>query len=314
MRVGWSPFESPGELGMHGEMTLEDTLSGWTGPSSPTEQDKQERTVRMVKAAVDNHPLFADCRISVYAKGSYASGTNVRVDSDVDIVVQCSEAYHWDAHPGASHTPVTPYSGIWTPDRLRSEVVKALQVQFPGQVDTSGTTAIGVHSSSARVEADVVPSFDYHYFFSDGSSRNGTLTVRTTGERVANYLQQHLDNGILKDGATYGNFKKNVRILKRLENQMVEANVHREVPSYFVECLAYNCPDDTFMRATWTDIVKTFCGYVWGNLDGPEPRDESSRWLEVNRCKYLFSDSQKWTRQDGRDFAFAIWSHLGLNN
>lgn len=33
-------------------------------------------------------------------------------------------------------------------------------------------------------------------------------------------------------------------MIKRVENAMVKASVHPEVPSYFVECLVYNCPND----------------------------------------------------------------------
>ena len=69
-------------------MSLEDRLSGWTGPSSDTEQEKQERTERMIREAVKEHPAFDDCKLTVYAKGSYANNTNVRTDSDVDIAVQ----------------------------------------------------------------------------------------------------------------------------------------------------------------------------------------------------------------------------------
>jgi len=54
-------------------MSLEDLLSGWTGPSSATEQDKQDRTERMVREAVRDHGPFADCSLEVYAKGSYAN-------------------------------------------------------------------------------------------------------------------------------------------------------------------------------------------------------------------------------------------------
>jgi tRNA nucleotidyltransferase (CCA-adding enzyme) len=73
-------------------LSLEDKLSGWTGPSSETEQDKQERTERMIRQAVDNHPAFKNCSPSVFAKGSYANNTNVKLDSGVDIAVQCHEA------------------------------------------------------------------------------------------------------------------------------------------------------------------------------------------------------------------------------
>jgi hypothetical protein len=293
---------------------LEDTLSSWTAPSSSTEQEKQERTVRMVRSAIETHSAFDDCRPSIYAKGSYPNNTNVRSDSDVDIVVQCSEAYLWDVHDGASHTPVALYPGIWTPDRLRSEVVAALGAKFPGQVDASGSTAVQVHSSSPRVEADVVPSFDYYYFLPDGSSREGTMTIRTSGERIVNYPVQHLENGRQKNQNTNSDFKKAVRILKRLENKMLEDGVHREVSSYFVECLVYNCPDAIFAQPTWTDVVKRICGHIWVNLDGSEPSNENLRWREVNGYKFLFHDAQKWTRQDGLDFVLSAWRYLGLSN
>jgi tRNA nucleotidyltransferase (CCA-adding enzyme) len=77
-------------------MSLEDKLAGWTGPSSDTEQDKQERTERMIREAVQAHPAFKGYAFNVYAKGSYANNTNVRADSDVDIAVQCQEVFYWE--------------------------------------------------------------------------------------------------------------------------------------------------------------------------------------------------------------------------
>ena len=40
-------------------MALEDMLSNWTKPSSESEQDKQERTERMIRQAVSAHEPFA---------------------------------------------------------------------------------------------------------------------------------------------------------------------------------------------------------------------------------------------------------------
>jgi tRNA nucleotidyltransferase (CCA-adding enzyme) len=76
-------------------MSLEDKLSGWIGPSSDTEKDKQDRTERMIREAIDSHEPFNDCSLKVFAKGSYANNTNVRTDSDVDIAVQCTDCQYW---------------------------------------------------------------------------------------------------------------------------------------------------------------------------------------------------------------------------
>ena len=294
-------------------MAIEDTLSGWTGPSSDTEQDKQDRTERMVREAIDNHPAFADCRIRVYTKGSYPNNTNVRSDSDVDVAVQCQEVRYYDEEEPGTRTGTTPYTGLWTPTKLRTEVVAALEAKFPNHVDTTGTTAIRVHSSSARVDADVVPGFNYSYYFKSGGSRDGCKTFRKDGiTNLVNYPDQHLANGRTKNNNTNTRFKKVVRILKRVENAMVTAEVHREVPSYFIECLVYNCPDGVLNGSTWTTIVKNVLGHIWEGLEGNEPDEAGSRWLEVNRCKYLFSGAQKWTRQDGRDFRTPRGTTWGL--
>lgn len=292
-------------------MALEDTLNGWTGPSSDTEQEKQDRTERMIREAVADHGPFDACHLSVYAKGSYANNTNVRADSDVDVAVECTDVEYWDeANPGA-HPPAARYEGTWTPDRLRAELCAAITAKFPGQVDTSGSTAIQVNSGSARVDADVVPCFSYAYYFPSSSPRRGTKIFTTTGDTIVNYPNQQLENGRAKNQRTGYSFKKSVRILKRVENAMVAARTHRELPSYFIECLVYNCPDPLFASATWTTIVRDILVHIWNALQGDEPAEEANRWLEVNECFFLFHPGQKWTRADGREFAKAAWNYLG---
>lgn len=293
-------------------MSLEERLGTWIGPSSPTEQDKQERTERMIQEAVEEHPAFDGCALSVYAKGSYANNTNVRADSDVDIAVECTEVEYWDEATSGARPPGTPYKGIWTPERLRSELEKALRSKFSGQVDSTGSIAIQVHSGTARVDADVVPCFSYRYYMTSGS-REGTRIFARTGPSIDNYPAQQLSNGRAKNLATNLCFKKVVRILKRVANAMEGAGKHRCVPSFFVECLAYNCPDGILCQPTWEKTIRSVLIHVWTELQGPEPADDEHRWVEVNECFYLFHPEQKWSRADGHEFAAAAWGYLGLS-
>lgn len=295
-------------------MTLEEKLSGWTGPSSDTEQDKQDRTERMIREAVKEHAAFDDCDLKVYAKGSYANNTNVRTDSDVDIAVQCGEAIYWDEEIKGAHPSSSSYTGIWTPSKLRSELKAALEAKFSDQVDSSGSTAFRINSSTARVEADVVPCFDYQYHFTSGTVREGTKVFKKDGTSLRNYPVQQLENGRAKNNRTKKYYKSAVRIMKRVENAMVVEDVHRVVPSFFVECLVYNCPDSVLLRSTWTDTIRDVIVHIWEGLEGSEPSDASKRWLEVNECKYLFTSDQAWTRTDGRDFAKAAWNYLGYKS
>ncbi len=290
-------------------MSLEDKLSGWTGPSSDTEQDEQDRTERMIRQAIDSHGPFNNCTLKVYAKGSYANNTNVRSDSDVDIAVECTEVLYWEESEKGNHTPGKPYEGIWTPAKLRAELLSAMEAKFPSQVDSTGSTAIQINSSSARVDADVVPCFSYRYYMED-ESRDGTKIFKTDGNNIVNYPAQQIENGIAKNKRTGYAYKKGARLLKRVENEMAEDGTFRELPSFFIECLVYNCPDTVFVHSTWTECLRAMLFHIWEKLQGDEP--DSGRWMEVNECFFLFHSKQKWTREDGREFAKAAWNYFGF--
>jgi predicted nucleotidyltransferase len=133
-------------------MISEITLSNWTLPSSDTEIEKQERAERMIRQAIDAHEAFQNCSLKVYTKGSYANNTNVRSDSDVDIAVECTEALYWDESEKGNHqTSGNLYQGIWTPAKLRAELILAMKKKFPDQVDISGVTAIQINANSAHI-------------------------------------------------------------------------------------------------------------------------------------------------------------------
>lgn len=266
----------------------------------------------MIREAIGAHAPFNGCGLSVYAKGSYANNTNVRADSDVDVAVEVTECQYWEEASAGAHPATGPYKGSWTPEKLRSELVAALKAKFPGQIDDSGSTAVKIHSGSARVDADVVPCFSFGYYFSPSSIRHGTKIFKRTGGSIVNYPAQQLENGRAKNKRTNYMYKRGVRLLKRVENAMAEAGSFRELPSYFVECLAYNCPDGAFLVSTWTGVLRAMLVHIWNGLQGEEPSQENVRWLEANGCFFLFHSEQKWSRADGREFAYAAWNYFGF--
>ncbi|MFT7561833.1 MAG: putative nucleotidyltransferase [Flavobacteriales bacterium] len=290
-------------------MSLENKLSGWTGPSSDTEKDKQDRTERMIRQAIDAHEPFINCSLKVYAKGSYANNTNVRSDSDVDIAVVCTDVLYSKESEQGLKPPGKPYEGVWTPAKLRAELISAMEEKFPDQVDSTGSTAIQINSNSARVDADVVPCFSFRYYMKS-ESRDGTKIFKNNGSSIVNYPAQQLENGIAKNNRTGYAYKKCARLLKRVENVMAGDDSFRELPSFFIECLAYNCPDTIFSYSTWTERLRAMLLHIWDQLQGDEP--ESGRWLEVNECFYLFHSNQEWSREDGREFAKAAWNYFGF--
>ncbi|QYF74428.1 nucleotidyltransferase [Cryobacterium sp. PAMC25264] len=292
-------------------MVTESQLSSWTGPSSATEQEKQESTENMIRGAINAHDAFDGFSFTVYTKGSYANNTNVRSDSDVDIVVECQEVEYWEEYDKSQggHPTGSPYTGIWTPEKLRQEVGAALDGKFPGIIEP-GSVAFRINSTTSRVDADVVPAFSYKMYFSGGSSRAGTKVFKTDGSSIVNYSKLQLENGRAKNVRTNHAFKKTVRILKRLENVMVDAGLTEEIPSYLMECLIYVCPDDYFLRPTWRSVLQGCLADIFNYTMKAEPVDQADRWFEVNGAKFLFHSSQKWTRAEVHAFASAAWDYM----
>lgn len=293
-------------------MVTEEELGGWTGPSSTSEQEKQDRTERMTREAIEGHAAFNNVSLSVYAKGSYANNTNVKTDSDVDVVVECREVEYWEEYDPAEggHPAGSPYEGPWTPEYLRAEVKTALEAKFPTGSVTFGTTAFEVEATTSRVNADVVPCFTYRMYFTDGSYREGTKLFKSTGGSIVNYPKLQLEKGRAKNTRTNGAYKKAVRILKRLENVLVDAGLSEEVPSYLMECLIYNCPDTYFARSTWRGAMQGCLADIFNYTNRSEPTEQADRWLEANGAKFLFHSEQKWTREQVHAFASAAWDYM----
>ena len=157
-----------------------------------------ERAERMVIAAIDAHPAFNGYRsnIKVYAKGSYANKTNVRADSDVDVVVENQHVMYYDYFPAeTAPTPdpsADPYTGPWNARQVarRGPARDGRTSSAAGDVDSNGEVAITIAEvSGSRPSADVVPSFDYRRY--DSPDRRvahvGSRVFKRTGGWIDNY-------------------------------------------------------------------------------------------------------------------------------
>ena len=298
-------------------------LDRWMSRHSDAEELRMDRAERMVTAAIDAHPAFDDYRhvIKVYAKGSYANQTNVRLDSDVDVVVENTDLFYYRYNPpSAAPAPdpnSTPYSGRWDdPVEWRAEVTSALCNRFgASEVDTSGKVALTISEvPGSRPSTDVVPSFEYRRF--DASDRSvvyqGTRVFDTEGKSIDNYPAQQKVNGTAKDGHTSGRYKKYVRALKSAENYLVEQGTIEDLPSYFMECLVYNVPNlDIQTGGSLDDGFRATLAYLIVNLS--EDTFDDSKWYEPNGLKYLFRGTKKWTADDGLLLAVRTWMHLGYH-
>lgn len=298
-------------------------LDRWILTSSPTEDDRMERAERMVVNAIEAHEPFNGYRhaFRIYPKGSYANKTNVRLDSDVDIVVESHDSYYDEFFSAEVEQAAVldpnwkAYDGPWVPSAWRKEIETALKNYFgTGDVDASGEVAITItEKAGSRPSADVVPSYKYlRYDSSDRRiSNQGNRAFKKSSGSIVNWPEQQLQNGNAKDGPgrTSGRYKEFARALKNGENALVKAELMEAKPSYFMECLAYNVPDNDLKQgATTSDWFRWALAWLHNNLRSSAYVREN--WEEPNGLKYLFHSNQKWTVEDGREFVGKLWDYL----
>lgn len=288
-------------------------LSRWASPSSPTEKDQQDRAERMVQDAIESWSAFDGVSYTIYTKGSYPNNTNVRADSDVDVVVECHEVFHYDYESGVIADPAvgSPYERIWIPARWRSEVGKAMVHAFGSDsVDASGKIAVNISAvTGSRPSADVVPSFHYLRFLdaTRRTSHEGSCVFDTTGKKIVNWPAQQLENGRAKNTATGGRYKRFVRALKSAENRLAELGQISDLPSYFMECLVWNVPNDVLTTGTSLSTgFEATLARLWTGLDG----GAAEQWVEPNQLKWLFPTGVKWSIEDGKGLVLATWGYL----
>lgn len=298
-------------------MNWEDQLRGWTGPASDNEDQKRERTERRLREALAAHPRLSQQPIKVYAKGSYANNTNVRLDSDVDIAIEYTGGIYpsYQQPALAESVGLGDYTGPYSDfDAFKSEVHQALRSAFGEAAVERRNKCIFVEGGSSTLDADVVPCWTQRHYYSDTSWVDGiAFFADKGGGRIDNYPRQHHDNGVAKNNRTSRRYKRIVRALKRLENDMVDKGVIDEVPSYLIECLVYACPDQAFGHQRYLNNVREVLLDTHRATQGPEPSEERARLTEVNQIKFLFTPQQKWSRRQANNFAATAWSYLGLS-
>ena len=143
---------------------------------------------------------------------------------------------------------------------FKNDLEAALQSYFGKNSVTRSKKAFDVHANTYRVDADVVPCFEHRRFMGTPQSNwtvYGTELLPDNGGVIINWPRQNYRNGVEKNDATGRRFKAVIRILKRLRNEMAENGhtVADPIPSYLLECLVWNVPNEGFGHAEyWADV------------------------------------------------------------
>ena len=294
----------------------EETLVSWSKGPGQTEADQCSNAETAVRKAIKASEQLAALDISVFAQGSYRARTNVRQNSDVDICVRYNSTF-FDHYPdGMSRETVGNVPGTMAFSDFKRMVQRALDGYFGESGVTRGNKAFDVHANTYRIDADVVPTFEYRRYTgernADGSHHYlfGVAFDPDSGNRIINWPEQTYSNGVERNTATGRRYKRSIRVLKRLRDRMRDDGIAiaKKTPSFLIECLVWNADVSAFSRDTYTAIVRHLLGNLWNRTRND---DDCSEWGEINELKYLFRFAQPWTRQEANEFLQAAWNYIG---
>lgn len=252
-------------------MIPEDQLATWSNQGGTANSIAAHTCIRNALEANDsglNRPDF-----EIYLQGSYKNSTNIRADSDVDLVVQYNKYFNRDL-ARLSPVEVNRYEAShhtvdYGPVNWRNDVERALRKKFPGRVELGGGKAFKVVTGPGNMTADVLAAFlykQYTYYNSltDEGFDPGIKFADSSGNITLNYPKLHIANGEDKNSQnrTGGRYKPSVRMFKNARNYASDRGLlpNGIAPSYFVECLLFNVLDAHYrgagLRETYFNVVK----------------------------------------------------------
>lgn len=289
----------------------EEKFKQWAKAPSQTEQDKANNAEVAVRKSIDISSVLKQKSIRVFPQGSYRNKTNISSESDVDICVLCSDTFYFDLPEGSSRTGFGITPAEYEYSIYKDDVESALVSHFGREAVTRGRKAFDIHENSNRIDADVIPCFEYRRYNNDGTFTEGTAFIPDNGGRVINWPEQNYENGKKKNDDTKRGFKAGVRILKNLKHEMEEEghNEAKAIPSFLCECLAWNVPDEGFLHGDYTADVRYMLMHLFNNTIKFE---DCKEWGEINELKYLFRTSQAWTLKETHDFISSAWDYIGF--
>jgi len=241
----------------------EKQLETWSHQGSVTQSSSTYNTVRDILN--DDRAPYSPNRCDIFLQGSYGNSTNIYADSDVDIVL-CSNQVFYSETGNLSATEKTAYDRWWTPggypfSEFRKDVISYLTTRF-GEAVEPGTKAIKIHGNGARRDCDVLCCMQNRDYFSfsetDLSSyHSGICFWDSNQNKIVNYPKQHLQNCTTKHQSTSSKFKPTVRIIKNMRNRIIELGLINNglAPSYYLEGMMYNVPNDQFVDSKVDTIV-----------------------------------------------------------
>lgn len=291
----------------------ETDLEKYASPIGKTEEEKCKNAIRMVRDALkyigytdDDKEIrtltegtfaFAlDMRsgsknIVLLTQGSYANKTNIPKQSDVDVAVILESTFTTKYRAGVTREAYGFTAGTFSAKELKDEVEEAL-IKYYHQGVERHDKSIKVYGNTYRVDADVVPAYRYRdysqdYLFDENNYEKAIEIRPDSGGSIINYPEQHIALGRAKNKATGYKYKKVVRIVKNIKEDMKNSGIYvsDKISSFGIESLLWNVDVSVYNKYSSLKFIleEVITVLIKDRYRLPE-------YVEANGIKPLFPD------------------------
>ena len=286
----------------------ESQLQTWSHQGSITQSSNTYNSIKNVLEA--STTPYGDRNFECVLQGSYGNDTNIFAESDVDIVIKLDDCFHSDLE-SLNEDEKSNYKRAYSDatychSDFKCDVLKVLTDQYGGDVK-DGKKAISIAARGNRRKADVIvaTAFRRYHSFKSSSLENhtdGICFFTSAGIRVDNYPKQHHENLTTKHQNANEWLKPMIRVLKNMRSHLVANGVLEagDAPSYYIEGLLYNVPEDKF-GSSYGDCFVNAINWIQTEAD-------KTKLVCANELYYLLRDDSFtcWPAANGEDFINAV--------
>ncbi len=281
----------------------EQQLETWSNTGADTGSKK---AYDRVKNIIDNSSFTKKSEVDIYLQGSYANTTHIRADSDVDVVIQLTSVFSSDISK-LSEQEKQEYSklstALYSHDHLRQELLNIFTNALGSSKVESRNKCIRLNLGDGQLSVDLTPCTSYRIYSSYPNNYvEGISIKKLDGNTIHNFPKRHINHGIKKHQDTDEYYKKVVRILKNMRGKLTDEGKMAEgtAPSYYVECLAYNIPNNHFGGSLHNSVLNSL---KWFS----ENHNNFSQLKCQNEVSNLFgSEGTQWNIPHCQEFTSAI--------
>lgn len=227
----------------------------WKAPSR--ENTLSSMTYDLIKTDLEKYFWNS---VDVFLQGSYANATNIKQDSDIDVVLCYKDTYYYNIdNLSESQKNIFESSLSWRWKdffELKKEVLNFLKSKYANNLVERKNKCINISKWwNIKVNVDVVPCFEYrmyksYWYCNTTDYYSWTKFLSDNNEGIINFQKIHREKWEDKNFDTRSKYKEFVRIIKNYKKYLVDKSIIDEklISSFLIENLMYNLDNSIFLE------------------------------------------------------------------